>query len=404
MELFRQWGIEERVRATSIDVDFVSSIRLTLVGPEIQRMSLGYPDAELARTLGTTAPAARRGAAVRRTTRSAPSRRATMRCRRSAHKSASGEGGSRAAHPEHALYLSILSPRLPMLKVVPLLLFAGAAAFVTSSKLSDAPNARAAFKVPIVTVHAKEFTFVAPASIAAGQTTFRLVNDGQELHHLSIMRLAKGKTFADFEAALKSDGPPPTWITAVGGPNAAVPGKSVEATLTLEPGDYVIACFIPSPGEEKPHAMKGMYKPLTVVSGGVTQEGMATNTFGPTPQPDVHLELKDYGFTFSKPLTAGKHTFHVMNVAEQDHEVVLVRLAPGKHVSDFSSWAMTGMKGPPPAMPIDGMAAMGKGRTAIFTADLTPGTYGVVCFVSDMTDHKSHIEHGMTTEFTIAAK
>ena len=58
MELFRQWGVEERVRAASMNVNFVNSIRPTLAGPELQRVSLGYPDEELARTLSPAAPAA----------------------------------------------------------------------------------------------------------------------------------------------------------------------------------------------------------------------------------------------------------------------------------------------------------------------------------------------------------
>ena len=58
MELFRQWGVDERVRAAGFDVDIVNSIRPALVGPELQRVSLGYPDAELARTLSPTAPVA----------------------------------------------------------------------------------------------------------------------------------------------------------------------------------------------------------------------------------------------------------------------------------------------------------------------------------------------------------
>jgi 2-polyprenyl-6-methoxyphenol hydroxylase-like FAD-dependent oxidoreductase len=58
MELFRQWGVDERVRAASMDVEFVNSIRPVLAGPELQRVSLGYPDLELARTLSPTAPAA----------------------------------------------------------------------------------------------------------------------------------------------------------------------------------------------------------------------------------------------------------------------------------------------------------------------------------------------------------
>jgi uncharacterized cupredoxin-like copper-binding protein len=285
-----------------------------------------------------------------------------------------------------------------MLKVVPFLLFAGAAAFVSSSELRDA-RTTAAFKVPVVTIHAKDFAFEAPASIGAGQTTFRLVNDGTQLHHLVILKLDKGKSLADMQAAMKSEGPPPTWITAMGGPNAAVPGGSTEATVTLDAGSYVLLCFIPSPGEEMPHAAKGMMTGLTVTAtGGVMQAGA---TYAPTPAPDVHLVLKDYGFALSKPITAGKHTIHVMNEGPQDHEATIIQLAPGKHVGDFYTWASTGgMKGPPPGKPIGGMSNIAKGRTAIFSNDFTPGTYGVICFVP-APDHKMHADHGMVTEFEV---
>jgi uncharacterized cupredoxin-like copper-binding protein len=286
-----------------------------------------------------------------------------------------------------------------MLKVVPLALFVGAAVFVSTSNLRDV-RADAAFKVPVVTVRASEFAFTAPKSIAAGQTTFRLVNDGKELHHITILKLEQGKTMKDLEAALKAtDAPPPAWLVAVGGPNAAVPGSTIEATLDLKAGNYVLACFIPSPGSETPHAMKGMVLPLTVTApGGVVQAG---ETFAPTPTPDVHLVLKDYGFTFSKPITRGKHTVHVMNEGPQEHEVIMLRLAPGKHVADFNAWALKdGMKGPPPAMPIAGMSAMVKGRTGIFTDDFTPGTYAITCYVP-APDKKMHSDHGMNMEFVV---
>ena len=283
-----------------------------------------------------------------------------------------------------------------MLKVVPLALLVGAAAFVSTSKVREVHAG--AFKVPVVTVHASEFAFTAPKSIAAGQTTFRLVNDGKQLHHITIFKLEQGKTLKDLEAAMKSDGPPPAWLVSVGGPNAAVPGATIDATLDLAAGNYVLACLIPSPGDETPHMMKGMVAPLTVsASGGVTQAG---GTYAPTPAPDVHLVVKDYGFAFSKPITAGKHTVHVMNEGPQEHEVIMLKLAPGKHVADFNSWALTGMKGPPPAMPIAGMAGMANGRTGIFTDDFTPGTYAITCFVP-APDKKMHSEHGMSTEFVV---
>lgn len=285
-----------------------------------------------------------------------------------------------------------------MLKVVPLALLAGAAAFVSTSNVRDGRGA-AAFKVPVVTVHASEFKFSAPKSIAAGQTTFRLVNDGKMLHHITILKLEQGKTLKDLDAAMKMpDAPPPKWLVSVGGPNAAVPGSTIEATLDLAPGNYVLVCMIPSPGDPTPHMMKGMVAPLTVsAAGGITQAG---GTFAPTPAPDVHLVVKDYGFQFSKPITAGKHTIHVMNEGPQEHEVIMLKLAPGKHVADFNTWALGDMKGPPPAMPIAGMAGMAKGRTGIFTDDFTPGTYAITCYVP-APDKKMHSEHGMSTEFVV---
>ena len=207
-----------------------------------------------------------------------------------------------------------------MLKIVPVVLFLGAAAFVSTSNLRDA-RADAALKVPVVTVRAKEFAFDMPKSIPAGPTTFRLVNDGKEFHHLSIIKLEQGKTIADFGEAMKSG--PPEWAVAYGGPNAAVPGQTIAATIDMEPGSYVVVCFIPSPGEQAPHAMKGMIAPLTVTAGGVTQAGAAATETMEDPKPDLHLVMKEYGYQFSKPVTAGKHTIHVMNEGAQDHEAVM---------------------------------------------------------------------------------
>jgi plastocyanin len=289
-----------------------------------------------------------------------------------------------------------------MLKIVPALLFLGAAAFVSTSNLRDA-RADAAAKSRVVTVHAKEFAFDIPKSIPAGPTTFRLVNDGKESHHLSIIKLEQGKTIADFGEALKG-GAPPEWAVAYGGPNAAVPGQTIAATIDMEPGNYVVVCFIPSPGEQAPHAMKGMIAPLTVTAGGVAQAGAAAAESMEDPKPDLHLVMKEYGYQFSKPVTAGKHTIHVMNIGTQEHEAALVKLAPGKSMKDFDAWLVSGMKGPAPADPAPGMAGLGKGRTGSFDTNLTAGRYGVICWIPDAKDGKPHSMHGMVQEFTVAAK
>jgi uncharacterized cupredoxin-like copper-binding protein len=147
-----------------------------------------------------------------------------------------------------------------------------------------------------------------------------------------------------------------------------------------------------------------MIQPLTVTApGGVTQAGAAAS-YLPESAPDVHLELSEYGFKLSKPLTAGKHTIHVMNSGAQEHEVVFLKLAPGKTMKDADAWFESGMKGPSPVTPAPGMAGLGKGRTGSFTTTLTPGTYGLVCWIPDAKDGKPHEMHGMVQEITVAAK
>lgn len=248
---------------------------------------------------------------------------------------------------------------------------------------------------PIVTVKASEFAFSAPHSIAAGATTFRLMNTGKQLHHVTVMKLAAGKTMADFVAASKNPGPPPAWATEIGGPNAAVPGGQAEATLTLEPGEYILVCFIPSPGETMPHMAKGMMSPLTVTTK--RQAGLA-------PKSDVAIKLADYDFTISTPLTAGRHEISVTNGAAQPHELVLIKLPPGVTAKATADWVEGGMKGKPLAMPMGGMSGMAPGQSASFSATLTPGNYGLICFIPDAKDGKSHAMHGMVKEFTVAAK
>ena len=267
-----------------------------------------------------------------------------------------------------------------------------------TAALGGGPPARVVVPTapPIVTIRARDYKFVAPKTVKSGVNTFRLVNEGKELHHLTIVRLDKGKTDADFAAAMKKPGPPPAWATFVGGPNPALPGGSAEATLSLDAGHYVMMCVIPSPGSTTPHVMKGMMKAFTVVPAA---------SGGSEPAADATIALSDYTFTVDKPLTAGHHVLKVTNNAAQAHEVVLLELPPGKTAAEMGTWVeKTLMQGPPPGRPIGGIAALDKGRSASFPVDLKPGHYGMICFVPDAKDGKPHFDHGMTKDFTVAAK
>lgn len=259
-----------------------------------------------------------------------------------------------------------------------------AAATTATAASAPAPN--------IVTVHAKDFAYDAPAEIPAGFTTFKLINDGPNLHHVEIVRLDSGKTLANLEAELAKPAAPPTWAVFEGGPNAPDPGKESSATLDLEPGNYAMICLVDVPGGV-PHFAKGMVHPFTVTAAPAGPKAAA-------PAADMTLTLSDYAFDLSQPLTAGTHTFEVKNTATQMHEVELVRLAPGKTAEQFMSWVAK-PSGPPPGSGLGGAAPF-VGAPVYFTADITPGTYLLVCFVPDAKDGKPHFMHGMMKTITVS--
>lgn len=243
----------------------------------------------------------------------------------------------------------------------------------------------------MITITATDYAFELPAQVPAGVVTIHLTNNGKEIHQAQVIRLEDGKTVGDFGEAMKHPGPPPTWVKFLGGPNAAGPGGSAEGSVVLEPGSYAVLCLIPS-SDMVPHVMKGMIHPLEVTAsqGEPSQLTGASDT----------LTVTDYAFTESTTLTPGHHVILVKNAGAQGHEVVLVKLPPGVKIEAVGKWADT-MKGAPPGMPVAGVTALDPGTSATFAADLTPGMYGLICFIPDAKDGKPHWTHGMMTQFKV---
>lgn len=243
-----------------------------------------------------------------------------------------------------------------------------------------------------VTVVATDFRLSLPATLTAGPTTFRLVNRGRELHQLYLVKLADGKTAADFVHALKPGAPPPSWATDEGGPNGVDPGTTSPAvTVSLTPGHYAALCIIPSP-DGVPHMMKGMYTDLTVTSGVRTASLPAS--------PSLTISLVDYGYGTSADLAAGSHRILVKNDGKQSHELEIARLLPGKTPADLAAWAEK-MDGPPPAHFIGGVSPLAPGQENELALTLTPGHYVMLCFLPDTKDGKPHTAHGMVRDFVI---
>lgn len=238
-----------------------------------------------------------------------------------------------------------------------------------------------------ITVHAKDFAFDAADTVEAGLTTIHLVNDGPGLHHAQLLRIDSSKTFTDAIAAIPQQTNFPSWLVAVGGPNAVPAGDTATVTQELAPGNYMWICFVDVPAGS-PHYKKGMERGLTVVPASRPQAA--------APVADINVTLRSYAFDLSAPLTAGKHTFKVMtaDTSSQSHEMVMIQLAPGKTADDVLAWLQK-PEGPPPGRPVGGVADLTRSLPVYFTTDVVPGDYLLICFDPDFTDGKPHFMHGM---------
>jgi hypothetical protein len=179
----------------------------------------------------------------------------------------------------------------------------------------------------------------------------------------------------------------------VGGPNAVPPGKSSNATAVLEPGRYAYLCLVWG-GDKVMHVAKGMVREFEVADS-------ASDAAGELPAADITINLVDYDFQLSKPLTPGRKTILVSNAGPQPHELALIKLAPGKTVEDIARYVESGMKGDPPGEPIGGVVGLDKGARGTFTAELDAGNYGLMCFLPDAKDGKPHLAHGMMKTFKV---
>jgi uncharacterized cupredoxin-like copper-binding protein len=263
----------------------------------------------------------------------------------------------------------------------------------TSDKPADHPDpAATGASVNVASYDASDFRLSGPAELPAGRTRFRLVNKGQEPHHLMVVRLEEGRTYDSLLAVLKQPGMPPRWVHPIGGPNGVSPALESEAELVLTPGQYAVACMIPST-DGVPHLAKGMIAPLTV-------SGSASALAEPTA--DVEIALTDYAFGLSTPLTAGTRTVRVKNGAGQLHEIVVARLEPGKTMEDLLAWEIGGRQGTAPGQFIGGMSPLAPGDVGDFSMRFEPGTYGFLCFIPDARDGKPHVAHGMMQTVTVS--
>jgi hypothetical protein len=90
------------------------------------------------------------------------------------------------------------------------------------------------------------------------------------------------------------------------------------------------------------------------------------------------------------------------NNGRQPHEFQVLGIAPGKTAADFEKFFKSpGASGPPAYTAIGGSAAIAPGSRQVFDVDLKPGTYYVMCFVTDPQRKAPHFALGMMKQFTV---
>ena len=245
----------------------------------------------------------------------------------------------------------------------------------------------------VVTIVADEYRFTGPDRIAGGWNRITLENHGHDTHHVQFLKLTDGKTVKDFNEAIAADRTQlPSWVTRYGGVNGVMPGENASVIVDLDPGEYVLICGIPDK-HGRPHVIHGMSKKLSV---GKQEAGRLA-----APSYTLTLSMREFAYTFDKPLTAGEQSILVRNEGTEAHEVLLLSLEPGASVMDFLDFFRPGIPRNPSGRTIGGVTGLTPGRQAIIPLTANPGRYGILCFLADPIRRRPHFAEGMWMDIDV---
>lgn len=276
----------------------------------------------------------------------------------------------------------------------------------------------------VVEVTARGLSFEAPDEVPSGWTTFRLNNESEMIHFAVLERLPQGIRVEDHqeevapvfqkglnllrvgksEAASKAFGELPKWfgdVVFLGGPGLIAPGRTAQTTVHLEPGTYLLECYVKTDG------VFHSYNPSPDTYGMVHELTVTDASSGASePEPTLEMTLSsESGIEVDESVTPGSHTIAVRYKDQKSHEhflghdVHLVRLGETvdrESVAAWMNWAQPdGLDSPAPAPFLGGIHEMPTGTRGYFTVTLTPGRYAWVAEVPNPD------EKGMLQPFTV---
>jgi hypothetical protein len=219
-------------------------------------------------------------------------------------------------------------------------------------------------KTNAVELRGDEYAFVMPETIEGGWTTFEFANTGGEAHEFALAKLGSGKTIADVRRYLADPGsrqlPPPDWVKIRAGIPTLDAGEEAALTQQLEPGRYLLLCFLDAP-DGRSHIEHGMLRTFEV-------EGDARAV---PPEADAALML---GTGLAAPqLDAGTRTIELRNDGDRPSSVFLTAFEHGKTEDDLTRWEEGGLRGPAPARFLGGAIDVPPHTSVYYTVTLEQG-------------------------------
>jgi hypothetical protein len=276
----------------------------------------------------------------------------------------------------------------------------------------------------VVEVTARGLTLEAPDQIPSGWITFRFKNESNMVHFGILERMPEGigvdeqqkqvaPVFQDGmnllnagqpEAAQAKFGQLPAWfgqVVFMGGPGLTSPGRTSEATVRLEPGTYLMECYVKTGG------VFHSFNPNPSAYGMIHQFTVTTQPSG-APEPAATIEIAisgKRGIEIKGTPAPGLRTVAVhfedqmLHENFAGHDVHLARLADGVDLDTLAAWMdwtrPHGLETPAPAEFLGGIQEMPAGETGYATVALEPGRYAWIAEVPNPD------KNGMLKTFTV---
>jgi len=186
-----------------------------------------------------------------------------------------------------------------------------------------------------------------------------------------------------------------------GGPGFTAPGSTSKTTVFLEPGEYIVECYVKDEDEQF-HSYLGMLEHLTVSAGQTETE---------IPQSTISMSISSTnGIQAAETLEPGNHVIEILFEDQETyghllgHNVQLVKLHDNSsqdllnELAVWMDWTQPGAlvdRAPEGAEFIGGAMEMTEGATAYFHVSLEPGSYAWIAEIPNPA------EHGMLKVFEV---